>query len=97
MAYKLEFHPSSQVHPTFHLSFLKKVIGDKIPFQTILLGLYEKGKIILEFEKINETIIKQLWNQTITEYLIKWKNLPIEDLTWEDKFFIHKNTHLLNH
>jgi hypothetical protein len=31
MEYKLELPTSSQVHPAFHVSCLKKVIGDKIP------------------------------------------------------------------
>jgi len=30
----------------------------------------------------------------ILEYLIKWKNLPIEDSTWEDENFIHKHLEL---
>ena len=57
MAYKLEFPASSQVHPIFHVSFLKKVIGNKIPVQTILLELEEEGKIILEPEAITDTRI----------------------------------------
>jgi hypothetical protein len=39
MAYKLELPASSRVHPVFHVSCLNKVIGDKIPFQTIFLEL----------------------------------------------------------
>ena len=95
MAYKLELPTTSRVHPVFHVSCLKKVIGDKIPIQTILLELDEEGKVILEPEKLSETRTKQLRNRVITEYLIKWKNLPIEDSTWEDESFIQKHPQLI--
>ena len=55
MAYKLEFPASSRVHPFFHVSCLKKAIGDKILVQTILLELDEEGKIIFEPEAVMET------------------------------------------
>jgi hypothetical protein len=57
MAYKLELPTSSRVHPVFHVSCLKKVIGDKIPVQTIFPKLDEEGKIILEPEAITDTRI----------------------------------------
>jgi hypothetical protein len=57
MAYKLELPASSRVHPFFHVSFLKKVIGYKIPVQTIFLELDEEGKIILDPEAITDTRI----------------------------------------
>jgi hypothetical protein len=88
MAYKLELPASSRVHPVFHVSCLKKVIGDKIPVQTILPELDEEGKIILEPEAITDTRIHQLRNRSISEYLIKWRKLPAEDSTWEDEPFI---------
>jgi hypothetical protein len=65
MAYKLELPTSSRVHPVFHASCLKKVIGDKIPVQTILPELDEEGKIILELEAITDTRIRQLRNRSI--------------------------------
>jgi hypothetical protein len=52
MAYKLELLASSRVHPIFHVSCLKKVIGDKIPVQTIFPELDEEGKITLDPEAI---------------------------------------------
>ena len=55
MAYKLELLASSRVHPVFHVSCLKKVIGDKIPFQTIFPELDEEERIILKPEAITET------------------------------------------
>jgi hypothetical protein len=95
MAYKLELPASSQVHPVFHVSCLKKVIGDKIPVQTILPELDEEGKIILEPKAITDTRIHQLRNRSISEYLIKWRKLPAEDSTWEDESFIQKHPELL--
>ena len=58
MAYKLELPSSSQVHLVSHVSCLKKVIGDKIPFQNIFPNLDEGGKFILEPTKIIETKTK---------------------------------------
>ena len=66
MAYKLELPTSSRVYLVFHVSWLKKIIGDKIPVQTILPELNKEGKIILEPEVITETIICQLRNRSIS-------------------------------
>jgi hypothetical protein len=97
MAYKLELPASSRVHPVFHVSCLKKVIGEKIPVQTIFLELDEEGKIILDTEAITDTRIHQLGNISISEYLIKWRKLPTEDSTWEEESFIQKHPELLKH
>ena len=91
MAYKLGLLASSRVHPIFHVSCLKKVIGEKNLVQTIFPELVEEGKIILEPEAVMETRTQQLHNRSISKYLIKWKNLPTEDSTWEDDNFIQKN------
>ena len=71
MAYKLELPASSRVPRVFHVSCLNKVIGDKLPIQTILLEFDEEGKIILEPEEVIETRTRQLQNRSISEYLIK--------------------------
>ena len=88
MAYKLELHTYSGVHPVFHVSCLKKVIINKIPNRTILPKINEEGKIILEPKIILETRIKQFLNRGITKYLVNWKNLPVEEVTWEHEFFM---------
>ena len=97
MPYKLELPVASRLHPVFHVSCLKKVIGDKLPVQTILPELDEEGKIILEPEVVIETRTRQLQNRSISEYLIKWKNLSTEDSTWEDEMFIQKHPELVKH
>ena len=85
------------MHPVFHVSCLKKVIGENIPIQTIFPELDEEGKVILELEAVTEIRTRQLRNRSISEYLIKWKNLPTEDSTWEDDKFIQKHPELLKH
>ena len=89
------FLAASRLHPVFQVSCLKKVIGDKLPVQTILLELDKEGKIILEPEAVTETRTRQLRNRSISEYLIKWKKLIAEDSTWEDENFIQKHPELL--
>ena len=42
---------------------------------------------IFQMEQFFETMMKQLRNQAIMEYRIKWKNLLIKDSTWEE-FYI---------
>ena len=69
-AYKLELLASSRVHLVFHVSCLKKVIGDKLLVQTILSELDEEGKIMLELEAVMEKRTPELRNQAISEYLI---------------------------
>jgi len=41
MDYKLELPPYLHVHPVFHVSFLNKVIDNRIPIQNILLEINE--------------------------------------------------------
>jgi len=54
----------------------------------MFLELDKEGKMIFDPEAFTETRTLHLWNRLTLEYLIKWKNLPIEDSTWEDENFI---------
>jgi len=63
MAYRLEFPPYSSIHLVFHVSFLKKVIENKIPLQTIFPEINEEGKIKLEKKTILEIRINKLRNR----------------------------------
>jgi len=97
MAYKFDHLASSQVLQVFHVSCLKKVIGDKLPIQTILSEPDEEGKTIFKPKAVTKTRTQKIGNRSISKYLIKWKNLPTEDSTWEDENFIQKNPKLCKH
>jgi len=94
MKYKLELPTSSCMHLGFHVSWLEKVISDMLLAQTILGELNEEGKIILEHEGVTETRTQQLQNWSILEFLIKYKDLPVEDSTWDYVNFIQERPEL---
>ena len=75
---------------------LKKVIGQNVPTQTVVPELDEEGRIILEPDCILQTCTKKLRNKTLTQYLIQWNNLLVEEATWEDEELIQKNPHLVS-
>jgi hypothetical protein len=56
----------------------------------------EEGQLILIPKEVLETRERKLRNMSIKEYLIKWKNLPIEDATWEgEQILQHPGLQLL--
>ena len=44
-------------------------------------------------ESITETRTRKV--RSISEYLSKWKNFPVEDSTWEDENFIQKHQEII--
>jgi hypothetical protein len=83
VAYELELPEGCKIHNVFHVSCLKKAVGQHVVISTELPPLDEEGQLILILEEVLETKERKLRNKSIKEYLIKWKNLPIEDTTWE--------------
>ena len=83
IAYKLELPPSSCIHPVFHVSCLKKVLGTNFKGQTILLELDNEGSIFLELKAVLNKRTRQLRSRSITEVLIQWHRMQPEDATWE--------------
>ena len=78
MAYKLELPAASRLHPVFHISCLKNVIGDKLLVQTILPELDEEGKFLLEPEVVTETRTRQLRNRSILGILSSGRTYPLK-------------------
>ena len=96
VAYELELPPNSKIHNIFHVSCLKKVLGQKTIVSTELPPLDDEGKLVLIPEEILDTREKRLRNRSIIEHLVKWKGLPLEDATWEGAHILeNSNLHCL--
>ena len=83
MAYELELPIDSRVHNFFHVSRLKKALGQHVVPSTILSPLDHEGKLVLVLEYIIGYRERQLCRRTIRAYLVKWRDLLEEDATQE--------------
>jgi hypothetical protein len=50
----------------------------------------EEGQLVLIPKEVLEVREKRLRNQSIKEYLIRWKDIPIEDSTWEQEHMVRE-------
>ena len=81
VAYELEIPEESKIHNAFHVSNLKKIVGQHISQSTELPPLDDEGILVLISERILQVRERKLKNRVIREYLVKWKAFPIEDAT----------------
>lgn len=89
VAYQLQLPAGSRIHPVFHVSLLKKKIGDSSASCPTLPPLNDDGAIIIEPEEIIDTRWIKKGGKFFEESLVKWKSLPIEDATWENAAELH--------
>jgi hypothetical protein len=85
IAYEMELPQGNKIHNVFHVSCMKRAIGQHITPIEVLPPMDEEGHLVLIPKKIIEVWEKRLKKRRIKEYLIKWKDLPIEDATWENE------------
>ena len=82
VAYKLELPEGAKIHPVFHISQLKRKLGEAIQVQNQVPA--HAVEVIKEPELIlDRRMVKRLGKAT-TEVLIKWKQLPEDEATWEN-------------
>ena len=81
VAYKLELPPRSQVHNIFHVSFLKKALGQQVTTVVELPPIDDEGHLVLHPDAILDTRERHLRSKVLKEFLIRWRNFPGEDAT----------------
>ena len=84
VAYKLNLPEGSKIHPVFHVSLLKKKLGEPNNTTVELPLTDDEGEIVLEPEGILDTRWVKKGSRIFEESLVKWKRLPLDDATWED-------------
>ncbi|KAI0500465.1 hypothetical protein KFK09_018678 [Dendrobium nobile] len=81
VAYRLKLPPQSSIHPVFHVSLLKRSIGENImATPTIPRGLTGDMQFLLKPLQVKEV---RKNDQGKREVLIEWKDLPTHEATWE--------------
>ena len=83
VAYELELPSESKIHNVFHVSCLKKALGQHVTSSVELPPLDDEGRLDLVPEGLLDWRERKLRNKVIREYLVRWKDLPLEDATWE--------------
>ncbi|KAL0552135.1 hypothetical protein IC582_011232 [Cucumis melo] len=80
VAYRLELPDSSKIHPVFHISQLRKLVGQHENLQPTIQFVnenYEWKSIPEEAVEYRKTVAGQ-W-----EVLVSWEGLPKHEATWE--------------
>jgi hypothetical protein len=77
VAYRLALHPKAKIHDVFHVSILKKRIGDGVPVQDHLPLVPEDSKLI------PQAMLEHRHSHSHAEVVIHWKDFSPADATWE--------------
>ena len=83
VAYRLQLPVASSIHPVFHVSCLKKKIGEQVTVQTELPPVDDAGRMKLEPLAVLDRRLVKRNNRAVTQVLIHWTNSFLEDATWE--------------
>lgn len=81
VTYKLKLPASEAIHPVFHISQLRKAIGNVKPISALPPQFSATGKFILEPETALGVCPNAIHIAVGPDILIKWKNLPTFEAT----------------
>lgn len=81
VAYELKLPPSSKIHPVFHVSQLKKKIGDRVIPSQEPPFCSDDGQILAEPVAILDRKMVKKGNKVVVQVLVQWANLSREEAT----------------
>lgn len=83
VAYQLQLPATTKIHSVFHVSQLKKAVGQEPVSATIPDQLTTDMEMVGEPEQVMD-VRKRPGSSDCLEVLIKWKQLPVFEATWEE-------------
>ncbi|GAU42300.1 hypothetical protein TSUD_136860 [Trifolium subterraneum] len=87
VAYKLKLPEESRVHPVFHVSLLKKAVGNYSENEE-LPELLEENSDMFEPETILAARKIKKYDEEVKQVLVHWRGKSVEEATWEDEIVI---------
>ncbi|KAA8522099.1 hypothetical protein F0562_012587 [Nyssa sinensis] len=81
VAYKLDLPKDSRIHPIFHVSLLKKKIGENLLVQSMLPIVRSEDGILVSKP---QAVLDRRVRKKKDEVLIHWQGLSPAEATWED-------------
>ena len=83
VAYRLHLPPDIKLHHTFHVSLLKKHVGDQPVQPHIPTRITNQGHLLMELVAILDRRLVRRGRTAATQVLVQWSNSFPEDATWE--------------
>lgn len=83
VAYKLALPPSARIHNVFHVSLLKKKLGQAVVVERELPAVRDTTPLQWSPEAILQTRMVKHKNAAATQWLIHWFGTTPEEATWE--------------
>ena len=83
VAYRLKLPAEAKIHNTFHVSQLKKAVGDSVQTVALLVQLTAEGVLEAQPETVLGVRTHPVTGQE--EVLIQWKGMPAYESSWEWK------------
>ncbi|PKA61698.1 putative mitochondrial protein [Apostasia shenzhenica] len=91
VAYKLKLPEGSKIHAVFHISMLKKHVGNHPAEGSFPSMLNDHGQVVLEPIAILDRRLIKKKNRIQVQLLIQWSNASKEDATWMNVEVMRQN------
>jgi hypothetical protein len=90
VAYELEFLEGRKSHSVYHVSCLQRAWGPQVTTTNELPLPDERGCMLLNPKEIMDVWERILRSRVIREYRVRWRDLLVEDATWDNTYLRSK-------